>query len=121
LHFLSHTNRIILRSHWFSPALCIALSLLVLVFPGAYSAQDTQSSNQASALARWRTIQRLPPAGQAELLAIVTAGELPELRWPRFADLQVEVSEFYYAVGYSLAWIRSSAPTPQAREVIELL
>jgi len=121
LHFLSHTNRIILRLLWCTAAFCIALSLLVLAFPRAYSAQDTQSSNQASPLARGQIIQQLPPAGQAELLAIVTAGELPELRWPRFGDLQVEVSEFYSSVGYSLAWIRSSAPTSQARGVIELL
>ena len=121
MHFLAQTNRVIRRSHRFTHALSIALSLLVLVFPGAYSAKDSPGSNKGSPLVRGQIIQQLLPGGQAELLAIVTAGELPELGWPRFGDLQVEVSEFYSSVGYSLVWIRSSAPTSQAGGEIELL
>lgn len=100
---------------------CFALALLSFAFLGARPSEGKSATNLVSTFSCRPAIQRLSPTGQAELLAIVRAGELPELRWPRFGDLQVEVGEFYSSNDYSLAWIRSSKLTPQARAVIELL
>jgi L,D-transpeptidase YcbB len=59
--------------------------------------------------------------GQTELRSILSAGQLSELRWPRFEDLQVEIDEFYSSVGYSFAWVRSSKASPNAKAMIDLL
>jgi murein L,D-transpeptidase YcbB/YkuD len=55
------------------------------------------------------------------LRQIVAAGQLTDLRWPDFSDYRVHVRNFYEPSGYALAWMQSSAPTPQARSVIEAL
>jgi murein L,D-transpeptidase YcbB/YkuD len=55
------------------------------------------------------------------LRAIIAAGRLEDLRWPDFPDYRVEVENFYRHSGYSLAWVRTGQPTPQARDMIEIL
>lgn len=116
-----HTRWTTLHLPLSTPVFCIALTLSWLVFPGTYLDKDQTRSNQVSASRRRQVVQQLPPAGQTELLDIIRAGEFPELRWPRFGDLRVEISEFYSSISNSLAWVRSSKATPQARAMIELL
>jgi murein L,D-transpeptidase YcbB/YkuD len=55
------------------------------------------------------------------LRAIVGAGRLEDLRWANFPDYRVHVETFYRSSGYSLAWVREGQPTPQAREMIDVL
>ena len=55
------------------------------------------------------------------LRAILGAGRLEDLRWPNFPDYRVYVENFYRSSGYSLAWVRQGQPTPQARDMIEIL
>ena len=96
-------------------------AVLSLALLGGISSAKERKREQPFDNPRGRAIQQLSPAGQTELLTIIRDGELPDLRWPGFKDLQVEVEEFYLAIDYSLAWITSSAPTPQAKALIQLL
>jgi murein L,D-transpeptidase YcbB/YkuD len=57
----------------------------------------------------------------SQLRGIVSAGQLPELRWPNFSDYREHVQNFYQPSGYTPAWIRDGQPTSQARAIIELL
>jgi L,D-transpeptidase YcbB len=70
----------------------------------------------------------IPPAGkelssegQTLLRNSITAGNLPDLRWPDFSDYTKHVQKFYDLGGYALWWIRGGAPTPQARQMIALM
>lgn len=58
-----------------------------------------------------------PSAGLGALLAV---GNLAELRWPNFTDVQADVTEFYSAGDNALAWINQGQPTIQARSMIQL-
>lgn len=100
---------------------CAGLTFSSLVSAGIRSDNDERRNNQVPASSRTPEDQALSSAGQAELFDIISVGELPELRLARFGDLQVEIKEFYSSIGYSLAWVRSSKPTPQAKAAIELL
>jgi L,D-transpeptidase YcbB len=62
-----------------------------------------------------------PSQFSVTLRQIVTAGRLPDLRWPDFSDYRNHVAKFYDSVGYSPAWLRNDQPTPQARDLIEIL
>ena len=55
------------------------------------------------------------------MLGIVAAGRLETLQWPRFDDHQTEIGEFYRTAGGTLAWVRKSRPTANARAIIKLL
>jgi len=63
----------------------------------------------------------LSAAGQQELRAIVNSGSLSDLQWPKFAERNDAVKEFYEETGYKLGWIRAGNPTPQALELIGIL
>jgi murein L,D-transpeptidase YcbB/YkuD len=65
--------------------------------------------------------QRLSPAGEQELLRVVSGGRLAALQQPGFGEYRSGIAEFYRAGGYALAWVRDSRPTGTARAVIELL
>ena len=54
-------------------------------------------------------------------MRLLGAGRLEDLRWPNFPDDRVYVETFYRSSGYSLAWVRQRQPTPQARDMIEIL
>ncbi len=116
-----HKSWTTLQLPLFTSAFCIALTLSWVASPYTRLEKNDIRDNQAPASIQTQQIQPLSSAGQAELFDIITVGELPELRWPRFADLQVEIKEFYFSIGYSLAWVRSSKPTPQAKAMINLL
>lgn len=105
----------------FPSVFCIALTLPSIVFSHARPYKDDITNDQVSASVQTHAIQQLSSPGQAELFDIITTGELLELRWPRFGELQVEIKEFYSSIGYSLAWVRSSKPTSQAKAMIALL
>jgi murein L,D-transpeptidase YcbB/YkuD len=65
--------------------------------------------------------QQLSPEGRAALQATISAGNIPELRWPNFSDYSKHLVKFYDSYGYSLPWVRGMEPTPQAQQVIALL
>jgi len=62
--------------------------------------------------------QRLTPAGEVDLRAIVARARLDDLD---FQEYRAEVSEFYRSGAYTLAWVQDSRPTAKARAVIKLL
>ncbi len=98
------------------------LPLVLLALLGCSYGAETRRAAQASEASPAAAVaQRLSPEGEATLRALVGDGKLPELRWPDFADYRAEVGDFYQAAGYSLAWIRESRPSEQARELIGVL
>ncbi len=54
------------------------------------------------------------------LCRLIEAGELPDLRWPDFISYREQVRQFY-GPAFSLAWTTDSAPTAQARALIQAL
>jgi murein L,D-transpeptidase YcbB/YkuD len=59
--------------------------------------------------------------GQAWLRTAISAGNLPDLRWPGFSDYSKHVQKFYEFNGYSLWWVKEMEPTAQARQAIALM
>lgn len=116
-----HMKPFALGLAWVTRVFGLTLPLYSLVFFGAHSGRDKRNSNESLGSTHKQEIQQLPPAGRAELLDIIYTGELPELRWPQFGSFRVEIGEFYSSISNSLAWVRSSEATPQARAMIELL
>jgi len=57
---------------------------------------------------------------RVRLCRFIEAGELPDLRWPDFISYREQVRQFYGSA-FSLAWTSNSAPTPQARTLIQAL
>jgi murein L,D-transpeptidase YcbB/YkuD len=115
-----HTKQSALDLTWVIHVFGLVLPFFLLPFSAAHPSQD-ESSIPILVFADKQDIQQMSREGQTELRSILSAGELPELRWPRFEDLQVEIDEFYSSVGYSFAWVRSSKATAQAKVMIELL
>jgi L,D-transpeptidase YcbB len=65
--------------------------------------------------------QSLTSEGQASRQQYVDAANLPDLRWPNFANDQKEVREFYAAFPASFPWVADGKPTPQALAIIQAL
>src|SRR5271170_5993851 len=63
----------------------------------------------------------LSSEGQAWLRASISAGSLPDLRWPDFSDYSKHVQKFYGFNGYSFWWVSGMEPTAQARQVIAVM
>jgi L,D-transpeptidase YcbB len=59
--------------------------------------------------------------GQSWLRTTITAGNLPDLRWPDFSDYSKHLKKFYDFNGNSLWWVQGMEPTAQARQAIALL
>jgi murein L,D-transpeptidase YcbB/YkuD len=59
--------------------------------------------------------------GQSWLRTSITAGNLPDLRWPDFSDYSKHLKKFYDFNGNSLWWVQGMEPTAQARQAIALL
>jgi L,D-transpeptidase YcbB len=59
--------------------------------------------------------------GQTWLRTAISAGNLPDLRWPGFSDYSKHVQKFYEFNGYSLWWVKEMEPTAQARQAIALM
>ena len=60
------------------------------------------------------------PAPNNEILALIKAGQLPELHWGRFSDVSQSLSTLYGESGNPL-WLSEGHPTAQAREMIGIL
>lgn len=115
-----HTKWSALDSAWVIRILSLLLLLSSLAFSLACPGED-QTSISILVFADNQDFQQVSRESQAELRSILDASELPELRWPRFRDFGVETDEFYFSIGYSLAWVRSSEATAQAKAMIDLL
>src|SRR5580704_11809146 len=74
-----------------------------------------------SGVANSASAAELSADGQAWLRTTVSAGNLPDLRWPDFSDYSKHVQKFYEFNAYSLWWVKGMEPTPQARQAIALL
>jgi murein L,D-transpeptidase YcbB/YkuD len=91
------------------------------VWGGArYSARSRHGVAEASGQSVWAP-QTLSSTGQDQLKAIITSGNLPEMRWPNFSDYVPLVQQFYSSYGNGMPWMRDSQPTPQAQQVIAIL
>jgi len=62
-----------------------------------------------------------PAESSVTLRSIVTAGRLPDLRWPDFSDYRALVANFYESAGYVPIWLTNNEPTQQAQTVIDVL
>lgn len=51
---------------------------------------------------------------------LISAGQLDEMRWPNFPDLQPSLREFYEPTGYTPAWVQGTTPSPQAFAMIDI-
>ena len=74
----------------------------------------------------WAVLGALPAAAQSPptaeaIRAIVAAGRLEGLRWPRFPDYQYILVALYEPRGYAPLWLDGGRPTPQAAEAIASL
>jgi L,D-transpeptidase YcbB len=95
---------------------------IALVFWGCGLGSPKPGLAQVQASAQSAAVpQQLSPDGQTSLRATIQAGNLPDLRWPDFADYGKHLQKFYDSYGYSLPWVSGMAPTSQAREVIAVL
>jgi L,D-transpeptidase YcbB len=78
-------------------------------------------SSAQDATVRPAALQSLSEKGVVTLRSFMDAGNLPDLRWPNFADYRVHVRNFYEPVGYALSWVRQGKATSQAAAIIEVL
>ena len=60
------------------------------------------------------------PAQQSEIRDIITAGQLADMRWPSFADVQSALQKFYEPMGFASAWVTGSQPIPPALSLIAM-
>jgi len=99
----------------FVSVLSIPLCLAVAGLVACARAQSGASSVSAA------PAQQLSSEGRAAQSAAISAGNIPELRWPNFSDYSKLLREFYDLNGQSLPWVRGMAPTPQALQAIAIL
>lgn len=59
-------------------------------------------------------------AQPSSIQSLISAGQLNEMRWPNFRDLQTSLREFYQSAGYASAWVQGTTPSPQALAMIDL-
>ena len=59
-------------------------------------------------------------AQPSSIPSLITAGQLNEMRWPNFRDLQTSLREFYQPAGYAPAWVQGATPSPQAFAMIDM-
>jgi len=60
-------------------------------------------------------------AEPSPIQSLVSAGNLPGMRWPDFRDYQQWVQSFYESSSYAPAWVRAQAASPQALSMIDIL
>jgi murein L,D-transpeptidase YcbB/YkuD len=56
----------------------------------------------------------------SSIQSLISAGQLNEMRWPNFRDLQTSLREFYQPAGYAPAWVQGATPSPQALAMIDV-
>ena len=59
-------------------------------------------------------------AQTSSIQSLISAGQLNEMRWPNFRDLQTSLREFYQPAGYAPAWVQGATPSPQALAMIDI-
>jgi len=84
-----------------------SIVVLLILLPGSNLSSVANPSGTSS------------PQGPSDIRGIVTGGQLPELRWPNFADHKAHLSEFYEVNGYTPAWLQGRQPSPQALALID--
>jgi len=57
-------------------------------------------------------------AEPSQIQSLVSAGNLPGMRWANFRDYQQWVQSFYGSLGYAPAWAQADAASPQALSMI---
>ncbi len=66
-----------------------------------------------------RHVTSSEPDYTPQIQANVTAGHLPDLKYPDFIDIQSQVSNFYNGREFDLAWVKSGKPTSQADGMLQ--
>ena len=95
-------------------AVILAIQLSMSVANGAGTAATSTPSTGAAAPSSGITATQ----GHGALGALIDAGTLSDLRWPKFIDYRESIGRFYQPGAYSLAWIRDGHPSPQALAMI---
>ncbi len=98
----------------------LALSETDRVRPTSRAPSVAAAATAASAFAPDAN-RTLSPNGLAELQSLVSAANLPDLRWPDFSTCRKTVAEVYAVSDNQLIWIAGSRPTPQALAMIRAL
>src|SRR5262245_13160866 len=62
-----------------------------------------------------------PTGLEQQLVGLVAAGRHPNLRWPDFTDVQVDLDRAYTARGYKPLWFIDDTLTSPARGLIRVL
>ena len=57
----------------------------------------------------------------ATIAAMVDSAVHPDLRWPRFPDIQEDVRRAYQSEQFAPLWVKDGQPTPQAAAVIAVV
>jgi L,D-transpeptidase YcbB len=83
--------------------------------------QQDQSQQQQPQQEQSAPHQQVSAKDTAELRRAIDAGTLEDLPWPIFQAYKSEAVKFYESLGNRLAWIANSQPTPQARQMIQIL
>jgi L,D-transpeptidase YcbB len=105
-------------------ALTVVLCLIAAPrWQGPAAAQSPAASptagGAAASPAAAASVAAPPSPYEADLNTIITAGTLPDLRWPNFADYRPMVQKFYQSGGYALAWTSNGKSTAQASGMID--
>src|SRR6478609_863147 len=98
------------------PSLLAMVAAILATLPAHAHAPGATVRTSCGAL---RLAAEADDAG-ARLCRLIETGELPELRWPDFTNYREQVRQFY-SPAFSLAWTSNSAPTPQARSLVQAL
>jgi L,D-transpeptidase YcbB len=95
----------------------LALMLFLTVLANGWIANVYAAAGTASSSPSATASPALTPA-QAQLRTLVSAGSLPDLKWPDFANIRDQVQAFYDGGGDAVAWSEAGKPTPQALAMI---
>ena len=96
----------------------ISRTLLVLLGFASFAVAPAAPAAYGSAPGKG---QEISSDAQTWLRTAIHEGKFAELRWPEFSDYRAYLNNFYELNNYSLWWVGGQEPTPQARQIIELL
>src|SRR5580765_1689885 len=98
------------------PSLLAMVAAILATLPAHARTPSTTVRPSCGAL---RLAAEADDAG-ARLCRLIETGELSDLRWPDFTNYREQVRQFY-GPAFSLSWTSNSAPTPQARALVQAL